>query len=78
MRSSREPRAQSPDRGGRSSHIRWPALGSWLSALFGMPDYQRYLEHHARHHGEAPVLSEKEFVRLELERKYAGGAGRCC
>ena len=54
------------------------ADGRWPIALFGMPDYPRYLEHQARCHPEATVLSEKEFVRSELERKYAGGGSRCC
>ena len=49
-----------------------------LRRLFGMPDYQAYLEHQSRCHAGTPVLSEKEFVKLELERKYAGGGGRCC
>lgn len=43
-----------------------------------MPDYPRYLAHQHRCHPGAPVLSEKEFVRAELERKYAGGGARCC
>jgi uncharacterized short protein YbdD (DUF466 family) len=54
------------------------ADGRWPMALFGMPDYPRYLAHQERRHPGAPVLSEKEFVRVELERKYAGGGGRCC
>jgi uncharacterized short protein YbdD (DUF466 family) len=49
-----------------------------LRRLFGMPDYARYLEHQARRHPDATPLSEREFVRTELERKYAGGGGRCC
>jgi uncharacterized short protein YbdD (DUF466 family) len=49
-----------------------------LSTLFGMPDYARYVEHQHRCHPEAPVLSEREFVQSELERKYAGGGARCC
>ena len=53
-------------------------LAAPLRRVFGMPDYQAYLEHQARCHAGAPVLSEKEFVRTELERKYAGGGGRCC
>jgi uncharacterized short protein YbdD (DUF466 family) len=43
-----------------------------------MPDYGRYLAHQHRCHPDAPVLSEREFVRAELERKYAGGGARCC
>ena len=50
----------------------------WPIALFGMPDYARYLTHQHRCHPGAPVLSEKEFVRSELERKYSGGGARCC
>ena len=53
-------------------------LGTVLRRLFGMPDYPRYLAHQHRCHPGAPVLSEKEFVRAELERKYAGGGARCC
>ena len=49
-----------------------------LTSLFGMPDYARYLAHqHAHHPGEA-VLSEREFVRAEFERKYGEGPTRCC
>ena len=50
----------------------------WPMALFGMPDYARYLEHQRRCHPTASVLNEKDYVRSELERKYAGGGGRCC
>ena len=53
-------------------------LNSGLATLFGMPDYRRYLDHQHRCHPEAPVLTEKEFVRAEFERKYAGGGTRCC
>ncbi len=54
------------------------AVGRRLTALFGMPDYTRYLEHQRTHHPTQPVMSEQEFVRCELERKYAGGGARCC
>jgi uncharacterized short protein YbdD (DUF466 family) len=57
---------------------RLSAIGRAVRKLFGMPDYVGYLEHRARCHAETPLLSEKEFVRIELERKYAGGGGRCC
>ena len=65
--------------GGPSTVGRWlRAVGCRLKALFGMPDYARYLAHQQRCHPEAAVLSEKEFVRAEFERRYAGGGGRCC
>jgi uncharacterized short protein YbdD (DUF466 family) len=57
---------------------RLSAIGRALGKLFGMPDYARYLEHRARCHSAGPIMSEKEFVLAELERKYAGGGGRCC
>ncbi len=53
-------------------------ISAHLRRLFGMPDYHLYVEHQDRCHPGAPVLSEKEFVRSELERKYAGCGGRCC
>lgn len=90
MWSSRPPTAESPQSPapGPSPEVLggWlPAVGCWLkavgcrlSALFGMPDYTRYLDHQARCHPGEQVVSEKEFVRGELERKYAGGGSRCC
>jgi uncharacterized short protein YbdD (DUF466 family) len=54
------------------------SVDRFLSALFGMPDYARYVEHQAKCHAGGTTMSEKEFVRAELERKYAGGGGRCC
>ena len=53
-------------------------LAAQLRRLFGMPDYGRYLDHQARCHPGDVVLSEKDFVRAELERKYAAGGSRCC
>lgn len=50
----------------------------WPMALFGMPDYPRYLQHQRAHHPGQPVMSEREFVRCELERKYGDGPTRCC
>jgi uncharacterized short protein YbdD (DUF466 family) len=49
----------------------------WLRAI-GAPDYRAYLEHHAgRHPGVAP-LSERDYVALFIERRFASGGGRCC
>jgi uncharacterized short protein YbdD (DUF466 family) len=57
---------------------RLSAIGRAVRKLFGMPDYQAYLEHSKECHADRPALSEKDFVKMELERKYAGGGGRCC
>jgi uncharacterized short protein YbdD (DUF466 family) len=52
----------------RSLGRRWQSLCSACRQVFGMPDYERYLEHAAQLHPGAPVLS----------RRYGQGVGRCC
>jgi uncharacterized short protein YbdD (DUF466 family) len=46
--------------------------------LFGIPDYERYLEHAATHHPSAPVLSRREFYAQAIEHKYGKRGPRCC
>ena len=46
--------------------------------VFGIPDYERYLEHMAEHHPGAPVLSREEFSARAIDRKYGKGGQRCC
>lgn len=46
--------------------------------IFGMPDYERYLEHRRCHHPGEPVLSRGEHFKQQVEGRYAGGGGRCC
>jgi uncharacterized short protein YbdD (DUF466 family) len=49
----------------------------WRAAI-GAPDYQAYLAYHrARHPGAAP-MSERDYVKMFIEHRYGGGAGRCC
>lgn len=46
--------------------------------IFGIPDYERYLEHCATHHpGEKP-LSKSEFFASAIDRKYGKSGPRCC
>jgi uncharacterized short protein YbdD (DUF466 family) len=46
--------------------------------VFGIPDYERYLEHCATHHpGEKP-LSRAEFFARSIDRKYGKSGPRCC
>ncbi|HET7041390.1 MAG TPA: YbdD/YjiX family protein [Gemmatimonadales bacterium] len=78
MPTERESRAASHESRGSTATRILRALNSRLATLFGMPDYRRYLAHQHRCHPEAPVLTEKEFVRAEFERRYAGGGSRCC
>jgi uncharacterized short protein YbdD (DUF466 family) len=50
----------------------------WLRAI-GAPDYKAYLAHHAARHLDAEPLSERDYVKLFIERRYNGpGAARCC
>ena len=46
--------------------------------IFGMPDYDRYVEHrHVCHPGE-PLLSRREYFTQQIERRYENGPSRCC
>lgn len=50
----------------------------WLRAI-GAPDYRAYLAHHARRHAGVEPLSERDYVKLFIERRFnRPGAGRCC
>jgi len=46
-----------------------------LRRIFGMPDYEAYLEH-CRAAGHAPALGEREYVAQFFESK--GKGVRCC
>ncbi len=46
--------------------------------IFGMPDYDRYVEHRRVCHPGEPVLSRREYFAQQVERRYAGGPNRCC
>ncbi|HWJ07278.1 MAG TPA: YbdD/YjiX family protein [Steroidobacteraceae bacterium] len=49
-----------------------------LRGLFGMPDYPRYLEHMQRCHPDRSPLSEREFHRHAIDRRYGASRARCC
>ena len=64
---------------------RWRAWGSRVTQaqravrqLFGVPDYQRYREHMLSRHPDSPVLTEREFHALAIERRYGGSGPKCC
>jgi len=46
--------------------------------VFGIPDYQRYLEHVADHHPGQTPLSRREFFARAIERKYCRAGAKCC
>jgi uncharacterized short protein YbdD (DUF466 family) len=62
----------------RSLGRRWQSLCSACRQVFGMPDYERYLEHAAQLHPGAPVLSRDDYCAKVIERRYGQSVGRCC
>ena len=66
--------------GGRRERLRAAAsaIRQAYHQVFGIPDYDRYLAHHATHHAGQPVLSRRHFVAQAIERKYQGKGPRCC
>ena len=46
--------------------------------IVGIPDYERYVEHMAKHHAGDPVLSRDEFFARSIDRKYGRNGPRCC
>jgi uncharacterized short protein YbdD (DUF466 family) len=58
------------------AHARVVRTG-WLQ-IFGIPDYERYLDHREVHHPGAPVLSRREFFAQAIDRKYSRSGPRCC
>jgi len=52
---------------------------STVKTMFGMPDYEKYLEHHRATHPDQEPMSEKEFYVQRLKDRYeSGGVTRCC
>jgi len=47
--------------------------------MVGLPDYDTYCEHMARHHPGAPVMDRTQFFRDRQDARYGGrNGGRCC
>ena len=57
--------------------VAWRACWRALRTLSGDDAYERYLEHRAVTHPEAPLLSRREFYVGEQQRKW-GSINRCC
>ncbi len=49
-----------------------------VRTIIGVPDYERYVAHCARHHPDRPVPSREEFLRRRLEERYRRPGARCC
>jgi uncharacterized short protein YbdD (DUF466 family) len=46
--------------------------------MFGIPDFDRYREHMQAKHPDAPMLSEREFHAMAIDRRYGAARPRCC
>jgi uncharacterized short protein YbdD (DUF466 family) len=46
--------------------------------IFGIPDYERYLQHAAVHHPDQQPLSRRDFCARAIERKYCRSGPKCC
>lgn len=49
-----------------------------LRQVFGIPDFDRYREHMQAKHPGAPLLSEREFHAMAIDRRYGAARPRCC
>jgi len=58
--------------------VRWRAFCSACRQVFGMPDYDRYLAHAEATHPGQPVMTREAYAAFAIERRYAGGGGKCC
>ena len=57
----------------------WSRVRETARLMVGLPDYRRYVAHRRARHPGAPVMTEAEFVRERMARRYEGnGPGRCC
>jgi uncharacterized short protein YbdD (DUF466 family) len=46
--------------------------------VVGETAYERYLEHHRRHHPDVAPLAEREFWRRHVDRGDHSPGARCC
>jgi len=49
-----------------------------LRQLIGAPDYERYLEHHARCHAGTEPLGRRAFYADFVSWRFGPGPTRCC
>ncbi|GIN38916.1 YbdD/YjiX family protein [Heyndrickxia oleronia] len=54
-------------------------IGCNIKTIFGLPNYQIYVEHRKRKHPDEPIMSEKEYYMFALKERYESGkVNRCC
>ena len=58
----------------------WQNLQKSFRLMVGVPDYQTYLQHMARHHADLAPMDEKTFYRYCVDARYpsaSGGMKKC-
>lgn len=55
------------------------SAGRALRGMLGAPNYPAYLAHHQATHPDLPPMTEPEFFRYAIDRRYGKAGGmRCC
>jgi uncharacterized short protein YbdD (DUF466 family) len=49
-----------------------------LTIVIGVPRYDVYRAHLARHHPELDPMSREEFERVRMEERYSKPGAKCC
>ena len=57
---------------------RLAALRRALRQVFGIPDFERYRAHMEAHHPGEKLLTEREFHKMAIDRRYGAARPRCC
>ena len=61
-----------------SVRARLSRIAAVIRRVIGVPDYERYLAHLARHHpGDVP-MTRAAFTQDELARRHTRPGNRCC
>ena len=60
--------------------VLWKRLQQSFRLMVGVPDYQNYVEHMAKHHPDLTPMDEKTFYRHCVDARYpsAGGGIKKC
>lgn len=60
--------------------VLWQRLQQSFRLMVGVPDYQNYVEHMAKHHPDLTPMDEKTFYRYCVDARYpsaANGMKKC-
>jgi uncharacterized short protein YbdD (DUF466 family) len=77
---AREPSARSEPSAHGRPRVRAALRDAWqvLRGIAGERAYENYLAHQVAHHPGEPVLSEREFWRVHVDRADRVPSARCC